>query len=63
MVESVLYKCIELATLYHLRTFITIYVTEEPFMHLTVACRSLICCVGGGGEEGGNVSGSLLPCF
>jgi hypothetical protein len=44
MVESV-----QLATLYHLRTFITIYATEEPFMHLTVICRSLICCVGGGG--------------
>ena len=41
MVESVLYKCIELATLYHLRTFINIYVTEEPFMHLRVTCRAL----------------------
>jgi hypothetical protein len=31
-------------------------------MHLTVSCRSLICCVGGGGgggEGGGNVSVSL----
>jgi hypothetical protein len=32
-------------------------------MHLTVTCRSLICCVWGGGEEGGDVSGSLPPCF
>jgi hypothetical protein len=33
-------------------------------MHLTVSCRFLICCVwGGGGEQGGNVSGSLRPCF
>ncbi len=36
------------------------YVTEGPFMHLTVCCRFLICCVlqvfcpGGGGGGGGN---------
>jgi hypothetical protein len=28
------------------------YVTEGPFLHLTVCCRFLIGCVGGGG--GGN---------
>ena len=28
----------------------TFYVTEGPFMHLTVCCRFLICCVGGGGS-------------
>ncbi len=23
----------------------SLYVTEDPFMHLTVCCRFLICCV------------------
>jgi hypothetical protein len=34
-------------------------------MQLTVCCRFLICgvCVGGGGEQGGKVSGTLRPCF
>ncbi len=48
---------------------IVIYVTEEPFMHLTVSCRSLICCVrqvfwpgGGWGEQGGiNYFTTLFP--
>jgi hypothetical protein len=29
------------------KSFNLFYVTEEPFMHLTVTCCSLICCVGG----------------
>ncbi len=27
------------------------YVTEGPFMYLTVCCRFLICCVGEGGNR------------
>ncbi len=38
------------------------YVTEGPFMHLTVCCRFLICCVWGGGQVG-KVSGTYDPVF